>query len=251
MKIHNKTGSFLLACSLALLAGCGSDGTSTSLTDNLIGTASAATLDTASNTSTTTDTAVVTTIPTVTTPTLAAQPLTVAETETLLFVREEEKLARDVYLTLYNQWGSNIFQNIANNGEQQHMDAIKVWVDAFGYVDPVSSNEIGAFTDPVILKLYNDLVARGMTSSQEALMVGGFIEEYDIKDLQDAIDEAKQGTNQAAVIQTYDSLLCGSRNHLRSFVGQIEKDGLVYQAQYVSQATVDAIVNSPDEKCGQ
>jgi hypothetical protein len=82
-------------------------------------------------------------------------------------------------------------------------------------------------------------------------MVGGFIEEYDIKDLQDAIDEAKQGTNQAAVIQTYDSLLCGSRNHLRSFVGQIEKDGLVYQAQYVSQATVDAIVNSPDEQCGQ
>ena len=232
MKIHKKTGSFLLACSLVLLTGCGSDGTSTSLAETV------ATANMISDTSTIT-------------PIIVEQPLTVAETETLLFVREEEKLARDVYLTLYNQWGSNIFQNIANNGEQQHMDAIKVLVDAFGYVDPVSSNEVGAFTDAEILKLYNDLVARGMTSSQEALMVGGFIEEYDIKDLQDAIDEAKQGTNQAAVIQTYDSLLCGSRNHLRSFVGQIEKDGLVYQAQYVSQATVDAIVNSPDEKCGQ
>lgn len=232
MKIHKKTGSFLLACSLVLLTGCGSDGTSTSLAETV------ATANMISDTSTIT-------------PIIVEQPLTVAETETLLFVREEEKLARDVYLTLYNQWGSNIFQNIANNGEQQHMDAIKVLVDAFGYVDPVSSNEVGAFTDAEILKLYNDLVARGMTSSQEALMVGGFIEEYDIKDLQDAIDEAKQGTNQAAVIQTYDSLLCGSRNHLRSFVGQIEKDGLVYQAQYVSQATVDAIVNSPDEQCGQ
>ena len=232
MKIHKKTGSFLLACSLVLLTGCGSDGTSTSLAETV------ATANMISDTSTIT-------------PIIVEQPLTVAETETLLFVREEEKLARDVYLTLYNQWGSNIFQNIANNGEQQHMDAIKVLVDAFGYVDPVSSNEVGAFTDAEILKLYNDVVARGMTSSQEALMVGGFIEEYDIKDLQDAIDEAKQGTNQAAVIQTYDSLLCGSRNHLRSFVGQIEKDGLVYQAQYVSQATVDAIVNSPDEQCGQ
>lgn len=232
MKIHKKTGSFLLACSLVLLTGCGSDGTSTSLAETV------ATANMISDTSTIT-------------PIIVEQPLTVAETETLLFVREEEKLARDVYLTLYNQWGSNIFQNIANNGEQQHMDAIKVLVDAFGYVDPVSSNEVGAFTDAEILKLYNDLVARGMTSSQEALMVGGFIEEYDIKDLQDAIDEAKQGTNQAAVIQTYDSLLCGSRNHLRSFVGQIEKDGLVYQAQHVSQATVDAIVNSPDEQCGQ
>lgn len=232
MKIHKKTGSFLLACSLVLLTGCGSSGASTSLAETV------ATANMISDTSTIT-------------PIIVEQPLTVAETETLLFVREEEKLARDVYLTLYNQWGSNIFQNIANNGEQQHMDAIKVLVDAFGYVDPVSSNEVGAFTDAEILKLYNDLVARGMISSQEALMVGGFIEEYDIKDLQDAIDEAKQGTNQAAVIQTYDSLLCGSRNHLRSFVGQIEKDGLVYQAQYVSQATVDAIVNSPEEKCGQ
>ncbi|WML89653.1 DUF2202 domain-containing protein [Thiothrix lacustris] len=232
MKIHKKTGSFLLACSLVLLTGCGSSSASTSLAETV------ATANMISDTSTIT-------------PIIVEQPLTVAETETLLFVREEEKLARDVYLTLYNQWGSNIFQNIANNGEQQHMDAIKVLVDAFGYVDPVSSNEVGAFTDAEILKLYNDLVARGMISSQEALMVGGFIEEYDIKDLQDAIDEAKQGTNQAAVIQTYDSLLCGSRNHLRSFVGQIEKDGLVYQAQYVSQATVDAIVNSPEEKCGQ
>ena len=257
MKLRNKTGSLLLACSIALLAGCGSDGTSTSLTDTLASTASTAgtvaTTDTASDTGTATDTdtGTVTPTPVVTTPIIAAQPLTVSETETLLFVREEEKLARDVYLTLYSKWGSRVFQNIANNGEQQHMDTIKVLVDAFGYVDPVSSNAVGAFTDPVILKLYNDLVARGMTSLQEALMVGGFIEEFDIKDIQDAIDEAKQGTNQAAVIQAYEGLLCGSRNHLRAFVGQIENNGIVYQAQYIPQATVDAIVNSPEEKCGQ
>ncbi len=251
MKLRNKTGSLLLACSIALLAGCGSDGTSTSLTDTLASNTSTAgtvtTTDTTSNTSTTTNTSTVTP----TTPTIATQPLTVSETETLLFVREEEKMARDVYLTLYNKWGSRVFQNIATRSEQQHMDTIKVLVDAFGYVDPVASNEIGAFTDPVILKLYNDLVARGMASQQEALMVGGFIEEFDIKDIQDAIDEAKQGTNQAAVIEAYDGLLCGSRNHLRAFVGQIENNGIVYQAQYIPQATVDAIVDSPEEKCGQ
>jgi hypothetical protein len=155
-------------------------------------------------------------------------PLTVSETETLLFVREEEKLARDVYLTLYDKWRLAIFQNIATRGEQQHMDSIKVLVDAFGYVDPVVSNDVGAFTDPVILQLYQDLTARGLNSQLEALMVGGFIEEFDLKDLQDAIEEAKAGTNQPAVILTYENLLCGSRNHLRSFVGQIEASGLVY-----------------------
>lgn len=221
--------SLLLACSLAVMAGCSDSSGGTGASASGLAAANTAALVASST----------------------LLPLTVAETETLLFVREEEKLARDVYLTLYNQWGTNVFQNIATRSEQQHMDSIKILVDAFGYVDPVVSNEVGIFTDPAILQLYNDLVARGLVSQPEALQVGGFIEEFDIKDLQDAIDEAKAGSNQAALILTYENLLCGSRNHLRSFVGQIEASGTVYQAQYVPQSTVDAIVNSAQEKCGQ
>ncbi|MDP2030099.1 MAG: DUF2202 domain-containing protein [Thiobacillus sp.] len=41
----------------------------------------------------------------------------------LLFMREEEKLARDVYLTLYETWGLAVFSNIASS-EQSHMDAL-------------------------------------------------------------------------------------------------------------------------------
>ncbi len=36
------------------------------------------------------------------------------ETQSLLTMREEEKLAHDVYITLYNKWGVNIFTNIAS-----------------------------------------------------------------------------------------------------------------------------------------
>jgi hypothetical protein len=33
----------------------------------------------------------------------------------LAYMREEEKLAHDVYLALYEQWGSTIFRSIASS----------------------------------------------------------------------------------------------------------------------------------------
>ena len=52
----------------------------------------------------------------------SAVQLTEAEENHILYMREEEKLARDVYLTLYELWGAEIFANISES-EQQHMDA--------------------------------------------------------------------------------------------------------------------------------
>jgi len=51
------------------------------------------------------------------------QALSAGDAENLAFMREEEKLARDVYLYLFEFWGQLIFENIAA-GEQQHMDAV-------------------------------------------------------------------------------------------------------------------------------
>ncbi len=58
------------------------------------------------------------------------------EIDDLVYLREEEKLARDVYLHLYNTWGQWIFENIAAS-EQQHMDAVKTLLDRYGIHDPV------------------------------------------------------------------------------------------------------------------
>mgnify|MGYP003589105545 CR=1 FL=1 len=42
-----------------------------------------------------------------------------AEKKGLLLMREEEKLARDLYLALYDKWGTRAFSNIAQS-EQHH-----------------------------------------------------------------------------------------------------------------------------------
>lgn len=173
------------------------------------------------------------------------------EEQTMLFVREEEKLARDVYVTLYNKWAEPTFYNIATRSEQKHMDSVKAMLDNLGIADPVVNDATGAFTNTAILGLYDQLVARGDASINEALAVGAYIEEYDIVDVQHAKDEIIAGSNQQPIIQTYDLLLCGSRNHLRSFVWLIQAGGSAYAAQIITQSEVDAIVNSPSEQCGK
>ncbi|WP_308874259.1 DUF2202 domain-containing protein [Thiothrix subterranea] len=253
MKTLTLTRHALLACAVTLLVGCGSSAADTTALTTTAAAAAASVVDAATASTTDADDAtasVTDDATTITTPSTTTT-LTADETATLLFVREEEKLARDVYLTLFNKWGTETFQNIALNSEQQHMDVMGTLVDTYNLQDPVVIDTIGAFTDPVLLGLYQDLVMRGSTSLNDGLLVGGFIEEFDINDLQEAIDEANAGSKPADIIVAYTNLMCGSRNHLRSFVGQIEKNGVDYQAQVIPQATVDAIVNSPEEQCGK
>ena len=103
---------------------------------------------------------------------IPASDLNDTEVASLLFMREEEKLARDVYNTLYSVWGQPTFQNIASS-EQTHMDEVKQLLDRYGLTDPALTP--GQFTDPTLQSLYNQLVAQGSASLADALKVGAAI----------------------------------------------------------------------------
>ena len=166
------------------------------------------------------------------------EKLTLSQTEadTLTFMREEEKLARDVYLVMFAYWGTKTFSNIAVS-EQNHMDAIKTLLDKYGLSDP-ASQEIGVFNDPSLQELYDQLESQGKDSELDALMVGALIEEIDIEDLQTAIDQ----TDKLDLQRVYENLMSGSENHLRAFVSQIEHLGESYEAQHLPQELVDGIL---------
>jgi len=141
-----------------------------------------------------------------------AAALTADEKYWLTYMREEEKLARDVYLSLGSTWNIPIFSNIAQS-EQVHMDSMKTLIDRYGLPDPAAGKSQGEFTDPALQKLHDDLIAQGSVSSVEALKVGVLIEETDIRDLNKAI-----ATTQKKDIRTaYNNLLQGSMNHLNAF----------------------------------
>lgn len=157
----------------------------------------------------------------------------------LVFMREEEKLARDVYLTLYDQWGAQVFQNISSS-EQTHMDAVLAVLNQYNLTDPAAGNEIGQFTDAALQDLYDQLIAEGSQSLEDALRVGAAIEEIDILDLEQRMAQ----TDNADITQLYQQLENGSENHLQAFVSNIERQtGTTYQPQYMSQEAYDLIMN--------
>ena len=143
---------------------------------------------------------------------LQAIQLTDVEIENILYMRQEEKLARDVYLTLYEQWGATIFANISES-EQRHMDALKRLVTLYGLEDTITNNAVGWFDDPVFKALYEQFVADGTDSLSDALNVGVSIEELDIADLTEALEQ----TSMRNVRRVFENLLRGSTNHLAAF----------------------------------
>ncbi len=175
-----------------------------------------------------------------------AQQLNETEIDHLLFMYEEEKLARDLYLEFADLWGLPQFANIAAS-EQRHMDALKCQLDKHAIADPVADFPRGVLANPELQDLHDDLLVQGQASAQEALRIGALVEEIDIEDL----DKAMAATTNQELVQTYANLQRGSRNHLRTFAGSLERVGIPYTAQWLDEETVDAILNSPMERGGQ
>lgn len=163
--------------------------------------------------------------------------LDAAETAGVLFTREEEKLARDVYLALFEKWQESEFARIAAS-EQRHMDAVKTLLDRHELVDPVGTNPPGVFSDARLAAQYAELVARGKQSRLEALQVGALIEEMDIHDL----DGLLAGTDEADLKVVYENIGNGSRHHLRAFVQLLASEGVTYTPRYLSAEEYSAIL---------
>lgn len=183
----------------------------------------------------------------VTPETTASQATTLSEAERsrLIFTREEEKMARDVYNVLLNKWNINIFSNISGS-EQKHMDAIANLLTTYNIADPVGNNAPGVFSNADIQQLYNDFTAKGTVSESDAMITGLTIEDMDIFDLQNAILQ----TDKQDIKTVYESLMRASKNHMREFYSQLQARGGTYTPQYITQQEYNDIVNSPKEHGG-
>ncbi|MGC9199723.1 MAG: DUF2202 domain-containing protein [Acidobacteriaceae bacterium] len=171
-------------------------------------------------------------------------PLTPAEQEGLLLMREEEKIARDVYIQLYERWGLRPFGNISGS-EQAHMDAVLALLEHFGLPDPARGLGVGQFRNPELQRLHDTLLEQGLRSPEDAVQVGLLIEELDIDDLQ----KAAQRTEREAIRKVYGELERGSRNHLRAFYRWKTRLGVAYQPKHLTPEIFMATALSPHEAC--
>ena len=166
----------------------------------------------------------------------------VADEAALLFMLEEEKLARDTYTYLNDLWSVNQFANIKSS-EQNHMNKIENLLiqNSIAY----TILPAGEFADQDLQNLYDQFIVDGAVSKANALQIGATIEDLDIVDLQDYIDQ----TSNETLKSVFKSLKCGSRNHLRSFVSGIENGGNTYTPQFLTQEAYDAIIAGNQEQC--
>jgi len=154
-------------------------------------------------------------------------------------MREEEKLARDVYNTLYAKWNIPVFTNIAR-AEQTHMDAVGLLIERYHLEDPIKTDIPGKFENEELQKLYDSLTEQGSASLTDALTVGATVEDLDIADLKKLIAQ----TDNDDITIIYQNLNKGSRNHMRSFYSQLERNNSGYKAQFISSDYLNKIIKS-------
>jgi hypothetical protein len=176
---------------------------------------------------------------------LPLEPLSTAEQATLIYMREEEKLAHDVYAqfnTLYSGY-TRVFGNISTS-EATHAESIRQLLVRYNLTDPAATTAPGVFQNFTLQGLYTQLVATGSVSYDEGLKVGAAIEELDMVDINTAL---LQVDNQDIRL-VYDNLLKGSRNHLRSYVNTLVNLGVTYVPQFMVPADYTAIVTTAIER---
>jgi len=173
---------------------------------------------------------------------IAVSDLNETEKRSILFIREEEKLARDMYLYIDSKYSNeiSIFGNIANKAEQTHMDLVKGLLTRYSLKDPITKAEdknLGVFQNKVLQSEYDKLVAKSNISLIDAIEVGLYIEDLDIRD----IEKYMTKTDNKDILKIYQLLVDGSESHMKAFVKQYDKYNATYTPQFISQDRFNAI----------
>jgi hypothetical protein len=168
------------------------------------------------------------TVPCTTDPvmTVPSTGLTKEAAGALAHMWNEEKLAKDIYLAMYDLTGNQTFYNIASQSETQHQESVQNLIAAYdlnildpdygtGYsADALAAYGPGQYSIDAIKDLYDALYAKGSQSEVDALQVGCMVEVTDINDLDDELAKVQDYSN---ITTTFEFLRDGSYNHYWAF----------------------------------
>ncbi len=158
--------------------------------------------------------------------------------DSIAYMYSEEKLAKEVYLNLYEVHAVKQLNNIATKSEVNHVDAvnrlaIKYDLNTADYPDTVAPYDAeslatygnGEFPVEKIQVLYDMLYAKGIQSEQDALEVGCIVEVTDVEDLDGYLEQA-QASNASDVVSIFEFLRNGSYNHYWAFDKGLKQIGV-------------------------
>lgn len=168
---------------------------------------------------------------------LVSGTITAEDAKLILFMMDEEKMARDVYIFFSGKYTLPVFRNISKS-ESIHMKAVGNLVSGFNLTF-TGTDTPGEFENSEIAGLYKELTGKGSLSLDEALKAGALIEETDILDLEKAIMQ----TQNASVKTVFTHLLRASENHLRAFTGILKARKMTYEPLLLSSEYYQAVMS--------
>jgi hypothetical protein len=177
----------------------------------------------------------------------------------LVFICEEEKLARDVYRVLGRRFPEvGVFADMEANREHSRC-AVRDLLRKYRVSTPLVNDNVGVFSWGIygryFMEKYLVLTNQGSTTPLNAFYVGAFMEELNIQEINECpkvIVDISNGINEVTacgmrytrnpeVLRIYKSLLDESRRHLRLLVRGIEQQ--IGTGNYVAQVLQQDVVN--------
>lgn len=175
------------------------------------------------------------------------QVLNASEKEALFMMIEEEKLARDVYIALGKEYDIKVFNNISD-AENRHMEAIECLLAKYNLENPIEDKALGEFSNRKFQDMYESLVIRGRTNITEALKIGASIEDLDIYDLNKLLES--RTTDNEDLKAVFKELVKGSRNHMRAFTRNLNKQNATYEVKHITMDQYESIIAYEQERGG-
>lgn len=167
---------------------------------------------------------------------VASTALTSSERDGILLIWEEEMMAKDIYLKFYNMSKLSLFLNVAGT-KQIHMNSVQILMEKYGMEKPVQEGD-GVYTNETLQKIYDDLLASGGKSPEDALKAAALLEETSVRDLEKEISD----TDKPDIKSVFGGLLVSSKKQLRTLERALEDWGVEYSPQILGQEEFDGIV---------
>jgi len=168
----------------------------------------------------------------------AKSSLTQELKDSITYMYNEEKLAKEIYLNVNEKQPLKQLYNIATKSEIKHEQAVNdlavkydlnitLYPDTPEHYDKKSLEEYGSgeFAVVAIQELYDTLYDKGIQSPKDALEVGCMVEVTDVDDLDNYMKQAKDA-NALDVVAIFDFLRKGSYNHYWAFDKGLKNSGV-------------------------
>jgi len=153
-----------------------------------------------------------------------------------MYLREREKLARDLYRRFHDTWQQPIFKRIADTRQRQ-FESVELLLHWYKLEDPAGENRAGVFNDAKLRQRYAELIERGESSKLAALQLAARMEEKDVSAMLDAMVTSRQWD----IVMVYETLMSASRNSLENLVRELQFLGHGYRPQVFAESEFYAL----------